>query len=270
MRALGVSGLLLAGLGAAACGLTGPRAASPAAAERSFEPFRELEIGEEGVIPYLRRRTALLVCGSDELTPEQCEPWFAGRGLPTEADARRSDEPGPTAALSAAAAVSPDGYFLTSAHGIDSGPLHLALESRGAIACARARSVWSDTDRDIALVHAELRPEAWFELAPDVSLPAGEAILAYSPAVGPAAGELEIAVDLIALGDYACVALPHDAPLRRGHSGSPAALRDGRLLGVHSSTGMDTLFKRRSFLARPSPELVALRIAEDRFGGSAP
>jgi S1-C subfamily serine protease len=253
-----------------ACGLTGPRSATPEAAALSFEPYRAARIGAEGLESFLRRRTGIVVCGPAELTAEQCAVWFSGGPLRTveaSTDAKARQE---TAALAAACAVSPDGYFLTCAHVLAEGPAHVAIEARGAIACAPARTIWSDGERDVALLHAELCPEAWFELAADRSLPEGEPVLTYSPSVGPAAGELEVGVDLPSFDPYLTLALPHDAPLRAGHSGGPAALSNGELLGVQSSTGMDTIFRRRSWLVRVNPVELARRIADDRFAPSPP
>jgi hypothetical protein len=267
-RSRAVPIVLLAGL--AGCGLTGPGEATPTAAASSFEPFRELRIGPEGLEHFLRRRTAIVICGPEVLSSEQCAVWFAGGPLRTAEEGGGDEARAATAALGAACAVSPDGYFITCAHGLARGSTHVAIEVRGAIECAPARTVWSEVERDIALVHAELRPEAWFELAPDRALSKGEPILAYSPAVGPAAGELELAVDLPSFEPYLTLQLPHDTPLRRGHSGGPAALADGRLLGVQSSTGMDTIFRRRSWLVRVSPAEVARQIADDRFGATPP
>jgi S1-C subfamily serine protease len=260
--------LIAVALAGPSCGLTGPQEASRAAAERSFEPYRERKIGTEGFAAFLRRRTAVVVSGPSELAAEQCAVWFSGVELTRADDSGDGEASAATASLSAGCAVTQDGYFLTCAHGLARGPAHVAIEARGAIECARARTVWSDGERDVALVHADLRPEAWFELAPDRELPAGELVLAYSPAVGPAAGGLEVAVDLPSFEPYSTLALPHDTPLRGGHSGGPAALADGQLLGVQTSTGMDTIFLRRSWLARVSPSELARRIADDRLSAA--
>ena len=75
---------------------------------------------------------------------------------------------------------------------------------------------------------------------------------------------LVVAADLEGLRPYEALSLPHDVPLRLGFSGGPAVTLDGLLVGVHTKTGMDSLIRRRSWLARPSPELIARLIEADR------
>jgi S1-C subfamily serine protease len=248
----------------AGCALLGPREhlASPGEVEASFAPHRDLLIAGEPARDFLRRRTAALVGGVDTLRVE------ADDGRLSPAMRLSAGEDGAlapaSAALGAAAAISADGYFLTAAHGLGAGPVHLLIETPAGVASAPARVLWWEAARDVALLHAPLRPAGWFALLPDRVLAAGETLLSHGPLEGAAAGVLEVTVDLPALAPYETLALPHDMPLCAGFSGSPAVTTDGLLLGVNTSTGMDTVFRRRSWLARVEPGLLARLMESDR------
>jgi polyisoprenoid-binding protein YceI len=246
------------------CGLVGPHEASPQVVAASFRRYRSSAIAGERVESFLRRRTALLIGGPEAIRVEADGGRLTSRTRIHGHDLEAGTGPVRSAALGAASAVSADGYFLTAAHGLGAGPVHLVIEADGQIQCAPARTVWSDAEHDVALLHAELKPERWFELEEDRALEAGEAVLTFSHTAGPAAGALEVAVDIPAFGPYAAIAIPHDTPLRGGHSGGPAMTLQGRLLGIQSRTGRDSLFKRRSWLVRVQPEELARRIASDR------
>ena len=246
------------------CGALSPgrHEASPAAIAASFAPHRGIEIAGEPVLDYLRRRTAMLVGGVPTLRVEAP----AGR-LDSDLHLSSPDMPAsaePSAALGAATAVGPDGFFLTSLHAVARAPVHALIETRDGVAQATARVVWQDEARDVALVHAPLRPEAWFTPAAERLLAAGEPVLAFCHAGGAAAGVLELDVDLPALQPYDALLIPHDTPLRGGFSGGPAVTPAGELLGVATSTGMDTLFTRRSFLVRVHPDLLERLMAAER------
>lgn len=223
--------------------------ASPQTVERSFAEHRDRSIGGEPVLDFLARRTAVLIAGSAEPSLDLLE---RGRG---------PDDP--PASFAAATAIAPDGYFLTACHAASLGALVLFCPSHGEEPHA-ARVLWSNANSDVTLLHADVELDAWFELQEDRPLAAGEMILAYGVPAQAAAGGLEVAVDLTAHVPYEVLQLPHGAPLRGGFSGGPAVLSDGSLLGVLTSTGMDTIFHRRSWLARPSPELLRRLIDADR------
>jgi S1-C subfamily serine protease len=265
---LGRRALLLAALVSPGCALFNPDwpEASRAAIAASFEPYHEQRIAGEDAESFLRRRTATLIGGVETLS-------VRANGGRLGADTTfGTDDPVPISTRSvsgvqgAAAAVSQDGYFLTAAHDLAAGPVHLLIEAGGEVRSAPARVVWSDGPFDVALLHAELRPEACFTLVPDRKLAAGETLLTFGHLFGGAAGEVEIDVDLPAEGLYVALQLPHDTPIRRGFSGAPAVTLDGELLGVQTSSGMDTIFKRRSWLARVRPERLQELIEADRRG----
>ncbi len=228
----------------------------------SFERFREHTIGAQDVASFLDERTATLVGGLDDLELDSPDGKISARTRFRSSDAAN-------ATLGAAAAVSGDGYFLTVAHATARAPIHLAIEKRDAIECAIARVVWSDADTDIALLHADLRPDAWFDLLPDRALAAGETVLGHAHIGGTSAGRLERAVDLTSFGANEILEIPHDMPLRQGFSGGPAVTLDGFLIGVNARTGMDTLFKRRSWLVRIGPGHLKRLIEQDRARSAA-
>jgi S1-C subfamily serine protease len=247
-------------LACVASGCIGAHEASRAAVRESFEPYRSAQIGGVDVETFLRARTATLISGPTTLSVETDDGRLSSRTKFVVEDASEID----SAAVGSAAAISGDGYFLTVAHAIAGGTTHVVLETQGGIRIAHARPVWSDREHDVALIHADVRPDGWFELAPERALAAGEVVLTFSHAMGAAAGKLEVPGDLLALGVYTAARIPHDMPLRCGHSGGAAMTLDGRLLGVQTSTGMDSIFRRRSWLVHAPKAALEERITADR------
>jgi S1-C subfamily serine protease len=248
----------------ASCCFVGPVEPSERAVRASFARHRSTEIAGVRLEQFLRCRTAMVMAGPRTLeVADPAAPLDGRTGF-------RSDAESPArASRGCAAALSADGYFLTAAHCLAAGPAHVVIEIDGWIRAAPARTVWSDGERDIALVRAELRPDAWFEWEPERRLPARERVFGFSHADGGVAGRLEVATDIPALGPYITLAIPHDAPLRKGTSGGPAIADGGGLLGVMTSSGKDTVFRRRSWFVRPSPDELQRRIEEDRRGPGA-
>jgi len=261
--------LLLAALACPGCGLLGPdwQEAAPATIATSFAPFRERLIAGEDAESFMRRRTATLLGGVETLHVH------AEGGRITSSTVFETDDPVSSSTLTrtgvqgAAAAVSADGYYLTAAHDLSLGPVHLAIEAGGEVLSAPARVVWTDADFDVALLHAHLAPEAFFALVPDRELEEGEVVLSFSHMLGPAAGQLDVDVDLPAEGEYVALTLPHSTPLRRGFSGAPAITLDGELLGVDTSTGWASIFERRSWMTRVRPARLRELMEDDRRGG---
>ena len=254
---------LATGLLGAACGARG-HLASPEAIARSFASHRDRAIGGEPILDFLRRRTATVVGGVETLAVEEGERAISPKTRLRSEIAYSLERTSFRLVLGAAAAISKDGYFLTAAHVTAAAPLHLMIERAGGVSAAPARVVWSEGGADVALLKADLEPEAWFDLRPDRPLRAGETVFAYCHFFGGAAGETEVAIDFEALGPYETIGIPHDTPIGSGFSGGPGVGLDGTLLGVHASTGMDTIFKRRGWLARASPALLERLVAEAR------
>jgi hypothetical protein len=249
---------------AASCGCVGPHEASRDALASSFEPYRSRTIGSVDIETFLRVRTAMLVGGPAAIVVEGTEQHLSGHTRFRSAEPAADGQHPTYAALGAAVSLSADGYFLTVAHPLAAGPTHVVLEAGGQIHCVLAREVWSDAQRDVALIHAELRPDEWFELAPDRALHAGEVVLSFSHSVGPAAGKLDVPVDLPSLGTYAAVAIPHDSPLLEAHSGAAAMTLDGHLLGVQTRAAVPTPYQHRSWLVHERPDALRKRMDDDR------
>jgi S1-C subfamily serine protease len=252
--------LALALFGATTSCLAWPREATYDEARLSFEPYRELPVQGVPAREFLRLRSAIVVGGPAKI---RVEPEKDGTTEHVVIGRDKSADKG-AIDFGGAAALSADGYFLTVAHNLVDGPPRVIIPHGKSFEWTESRIVWRDDERDIALLHADLRPEAWFELVPDRVLDEGELLLSYSPYAGWAAGTLWSTVDLTSDGPYPPFSIAHDTPLRRGHSGGPAITRDGLLLGVQVSTSLDFLFRRKSWLVRVCPAELSRSIEADR------
>jgi S1-C subfamily serine protease len=252
--------LALALLGATTSCLIQPREATYEEARRSFEPYRELMVQGVPASEFLRIRTAIVVGGPAEI---HVEPDGDGSAEQVVIGHENDVHEG-SIEFGGAAALSADGYFLTVAHVLVDDPLRLVIPRGKSFDWAPARIVWLDEHHDVALVHADLRPDAWFDVVADRAFDEGELVLSYSPYAGWTAGAVLSRIDLASLGPYAPLAIAHDTPLRHGHSGGPAMTRDGFLLGVQASMSLDVLLRKKSWLVRVSPAELRRRIDEDR------
>jgi S1-C subfamily serine protease len=223
----------------------------------------------------MRKRTAVVIGGVESLRVNAADGRISPGMRLTSQVSYSIESPSFALSLGAGAAIAPDGYFLTAAHAVSLQPSHVLVEATGGVVAAPVRVVWSDSGADVALVHAAVAPDSWFEWMPDRPITRGGPVVAFAHLLGGSAGAVEVRIDFEEIGPYEVVAIPHDAPLRSGFSGGPAIALDGSLIGILTSTGKDTLFKRRGWITRPSPEFVARLVEADRrsrrsTAGSAP
>jgi S1-C subfamily serine protease len=228
---------------------------------------------------YVIRRTALLLGG-------------AGRVTTTVAPSQRSAmvgwelRPGEKGGgVSSAAAITPDGYYLTAAHAVDESRLRVVRANGRGVDLAKARIVWSgDPSRggpDLALIHAPAKGLPYFPLVgTDVGSPR---MRVWTGGFGDlrqnqARGRLRGTSTWQEQADGArWRTVEHTAPLMQGDSGGPLVDADGRLLGVNtefliqpaSLLGYDHLRLYRPVAMAPDPAWIESLIMRDRASGKS-
>lgn len=247
------------------------KATSQAAVDRD-------SIAGEPADRYVNRRTALLLGGSGKVTTNISPN---GRTAVVGWELHPGQGAG---AVSSAAAVSADGYFLTAAHAVNDKRMQLVRSGDEAVEVARVRVVWRGDPEiggpDLALIHARVTDQQYFPII-DPAVPATRArvwtggfgdvrqnqsrgwLRAFNPWRNGGDGGIWRTVE-------------HTAPLMRGDSGGPLVLGDGRLLGVNteflvqpaSLFGRDHLRIYRPMAVGADPEWIAALISRDRAAHS--
>ncbi len=195
-----------------------------------------------------------------------------------------------------AAAIAPDGYFLTAAHvvrGVGS-DVYLSGDLAGALEEPRARVVWrgdsASLDTDLAILKAAVRrPIPCFEWEEIDWLRAGEGVaLAGQGVVSPSTGDGGRETTSLAVFGGRLLGAPAAGPstdgggpavhqiyvsalTSHGDSGGPVVSRRGRLAGITIGEFRATLLRftpdSRTLALRPDPRWVEERIALDRAHG---
>jgi S1-C subfamily serine protease len=187
--------------------------------------------------------------------------------------------------IGAAAAVAPDGYFLTAAH-CTRGAIWLRVARPGAASeWTRARVVWTGAPGvDLALVRVEGAIAASFEWANEAvpgalvvgaglgSPQTGEVVgreLRFSPGPTPFAGRLgRGSLQPPRAGLVPARDVLSSTPFSSGDSGGPLATADGALVAVNTDAcGLRTEdggIARFSVSLRPDPAAVERLITADR------
>jgi S1-C subfamily serine protease len=223
---------------------------------------------------FLNARTALLLGGRGKFTA-QVQP--DGRSMVVGWEAQPGHD---GVGVASAAAISEDGYFLTAAHGVTPSAMKLVRTSGRGPDLAAARLVWKgDPARggpDLALIHAPVSDQPFFELAGAGPVPARSRV--WTGGFGDvrqnqARGWLrEVGPWQRGADRSAWRTLGHTAPLMRGDSGGPLVDRAGRLLGVNteflvqpaSLLGFDHLRVYRPLAVGADPGWIADLVAQDR------
>jgi S1-C subfamily serine protease len=212
----------------------------------SFQPYSDRQVGSEKLDIYVCERTALVLSDDATITHGDASGVFHVSG-------------NPRLRWGVATAIDRRGYFLTAAHVVDSGPVHLtwrdSFSSQSAWRHAPARIVWK-SDRattwfDFAIVCVDQPLAAAFTWAGDPAVDQPVVAAGYGD---PATSVLES--DTLALESLggtlstvrehtdesrAWIELHTTAPLYFGDSGGPLADLDGRLIAVN--TGVHGMFK---------------------------
>ena len=223
---------------------------------------------------YVNQRTALLLGGAGRVTTEVAPN---GRSALVGWKLQPGDESG---GVSSAAAITPDGYFLTAAHAVGDARMQVVRSSARGVEVARARVVWKGEAKsggpDLALIHAPVRNQAFFPMADAAELPARTRV--WTGGFGDvrqnqSRGRLRSVSPWRQDASGAPWRLvEHTAPLMRGDSGGPLVDRDGRLLGVNteflvqpaSLLGVDHLRVYRPMAVTTDARWLSHLIAQDR------
>ena len=169
--------------------------------------------------------------------------------------------------------ITPDGYFVTADHVLESLPGRKAwiiYGNAGQPKWAKARVVWRSKSSDIALLKADIATPRFYEWAPaGREIPVGTPIMHAGIATGARSksGRLASPVkpDSPVRGFQT---FKHDVPLQPGDSGGPIIDARNRLIGVNSAVEflvpLETAFFIESEGARPSIGQLQGLIERDR------
>jgi S1-C subfamily serine protease len=162
-----------------------------------------------------------------------------------------------------AAAISEDGYFLTSFHSVARQPAWLLSHSVGGDNFFEVSVVWSNADSDVALIRADIELDAWFESVADPQSVAMETVFALGFPAQVAAGELGSLPDLLGADERDLLEVECNMPVNAGFSGGAVIVDDGRLVGVLSGIEMEET-ESQPWISSVNPRLLQRLIDEDR------
>ena len=189
-----------------------------------------------------------------------------------------------------ATAVTEDGYYLTAAHCVERGPVHLLVGADDGLAFRPAEVVWSSRAEgytedwaDLALIHIEAERSAAALAAPfpwagaaHLS-PGTPAMAARMHVAGPASLRTGHLVEASGRrpGPVPLTCLIHDLLLEPGYSGGPLVHPSGRLLGINVRAKDRVLLESGEWLTvgvavRPDAAAVERLIREHRGRGAFP
>jgi S1-C subfamily serine protease len=227
----------------------------------SFAPLADSLVGGVPLAKFLQQRTAFIFAGARlKMLPRD------GDDLSVELTPA---EPGGVLDVGSAAAISPDGYFLTAAHCSRLSPVCVLLPQAGGPVVVHARVVWIASQKspiDLAVVKADALPEAWFPIRAWADLSAGQSV-ATAGANGLAGGKiLKIADGPAPQYDEPAVKLVlHDCPLNHGDSGGPLATLAGEFVGIEILARGPLLVGRGEAIAMwPDADWLRKIVANDR------
>ncbi len=241
-------------------------------------------IGKETAREYAENRTAALVAGEVSMTFSDVHVNLAD-GTAT-GRVRIEGEGEAEWGAGTASAVTEDGYFLTAAHCVKTGPVYIIGGNELGPEAFRARLVWvspskdpiHDSDEpDLALIHVPLHPSRNFALAQPEEISPGTRVVT----AGYGGLQLNQAYGkVLRLGPWKTsetsgarwMELDHSAPIIQGDSGGPAVDDQGRLLGINSAVGFrvvrilgqENLRGYRCLTVCPDPEWIRALIEKDR------
>lgn len=238
----------------------------------SIAEWDQVLVGHESAEAFAWDRTAMIIQGADSI---QSDP-NRGTGRTRSFTPMLKGTIVKRASAGAAAAIAPDGYWLTAAHCTEPGPLMIVHVGRdGELRSWPARIVWRapcdgvrntmdlPAERDLALLHTPMdTPIAYFAITP--TPPVRGRILCLGSGVGTnawSAGRITSAGGRI---DDDVTLVRHTAPVSFGDSGGPAMLEDGTLVGVNVERAWGFLAADESTAAWIKPEVLQQLMDADR------
>lgn len=247
----------------------------------STAEWNKILIAHESAESYAWDRTAMVIQGADGIRAKAESESANGR--PRSFTPTLHGVVVKRASAGAAAAIAPDGYWLTAAHCTEPGPLMIVHVGRdGQLHSWPARLVWRahsegakstmdlPPERDLALLHTSIDlPIASFAIAPQP--PSHGRILCLGSGVGTNAWSAGRITGVGGRIDDDVTLIRHDAPVSFGDSGGPAMLEDGTLVGVNVERAWGFLRSDESTAAWIKPQrLHELMDADRRARGVRP
>lgn len=170
--------------------------------------------------------------------------------------------------------VTPDGYFLTADHVLESLPGRQAwviYANGGNPRWARARVVWRSKLSDVAVLKADIPTPYYYEWAANSrEIPTGTPVMHAGIATGARSkpGRLASTIRSDANANRGFHTFKHDIPLEPGDSGGPIIDARNRLIGLNSAVEflvpLETAFFIESEGTRPTLGQLRAIIERDR------
>jgi S1-C subfamily serine protease len=241
--------------------------------EASIAEWQSRQIRGQDAVGYANNRTYVVIRGDTTVSLSKTSQTQKVSKGEFDVKARSAFDVG------SVTAISHDGYFLTAAHCVDEGPLTVILlgETLKPITSS-ARVVWSGRKGgpDLALIHAPVKPYAYFPMLPLEGISPGTPILTSGfggAKQSKSAGKITRVKAPRALPSGAkWLEFNHNAPLLQGDSGGPVVDTGGWFLGLNSTGGIQYIpmighpwirsYQSKSF--SPDPEWIRSLIREDR------
>lgn len=206
------------------------------------------------------RISAVVITETDNIS-RWVRSRFALRNAPVDADG------------GSATPITPDGYFLTADHVLNTaaGRKVFVIYGRGDhLRGAPARIVWRSRDSDMAVLKAPIDTPRYYRFTPSGQwLPEGTPVIhagiatGFDSEPGKLASSIPPASTLSGRRRF-----KHDIPLRPGDSGGAVLDARGRLVGINSAVEflvpLETAFFIESEGFRPNPTRIAKVIESDR------
>jgi S1-C subfamily serine protease len=222
--------------------------------------------------------TAWVLAG-DEVDAEQVNSLLtgamAGNPAPASAATPVVETPG---GMGGAVAIAPDGYFLTTAHGVAFRSCWAAYVSAlhpVTFRFVKAREIFADPAADLAVIKIEMATPRYLEIQDLPAEAKGTVVFSGHLGTQPSAGEIMATQELRLLANGSTETyqrLKIQIPIMPGDSGAPVVDQRGRLRGIITEEifGLGWKLPHRAYAIMPSRAFIATLIAQDRAKSSTP